>query len=461
MIPRKLFTFLLIVGAAACLPVNSVHWALEPLPDDVNCVVPISGPEGTVEVTEQSRRVCVAMAQIVEPELPLLSSEALRAGPRSEHPFRSDEDVYCRLIPRIDDGGSLKFRCMRTDDRNRLFDKDGKLVTAPANFDGDGLLLDMEGQPILDDEGKSRKGDELRVKYFLGESPGARHREMFTETVVSHLFWALGIPVDRVYMPASVRCFGCGPNPDRQARVDAALEPRTFRFAAVERRYEGKQINLDRKRGWMGLGGGYSHGFAFGELEGLAKSGSRQQKIDTEILITALNIVAYNSPSSYQNELICRPGKWDKETGVCTESVAYVQDVGGTLGGEKAHSLPGLPRSEMKNHPRGDWATFSQDRVFRDVARCRLFYDIAGVEQLSEPGRQAMEKRIRNRIGMNELLVIFEKAHIHQMDAHLSNLVGTQTGLPPGRERDRAVQRLWAEEIDKRLREILDARCPA
>jgi hypothetical protein len=283
---------------------------------------------------------------------------------------------------------------------------------------------------------------------------------MFTETVVSHLFWALGIPVDRVYMPSSVRCFGCSSNPNGQASADSAKSPQVFRFASVERRYAGKRINVDRRRGWMGLGGGYGHGFAFGELEGLAESGA-QRRIDTDVLVAALNIVAYNSPSSYQNELLCRSGKWDQETGVCTESVAYVQDVGGTLGGEKALSLPGISRSTMKNHPRGDWPTFSQERVFRDADRCTLRYEIAGVEHLSEPGRKALDRRIRGRIGSRELLVIFEKANIHRMDSRLTAFASARSGLRPGPALDRYVQRMWAEAVDSRLREILNTRCPA
>lgn len=455
----NLLTAIFPVSVMGCLPVNSVRWASAPLPDSSACVVEIDEPERKVRVTEKSRRACVATARIIEPKPPALSIDALRAGPPSALPFRSDERVYCRYVPRVDQGGSLKFRCMRTDDRNRLYDDEGRIVVEAADFDDGGVLVDDEGEPLRDDEGNRRKGDELRVKYFLGSSPSARHREMFTETVVSHLFWALGIPVDRVYMPASVRCFGCGLDPDRQSRPDSTRTPREFRFASIERRYEGKQINVDRKRGWMGLGGGYSHGFAFGELEGLATQ-SPQRRIDTEVLVTALNIVAYNSPSSYQNELVCRPGKWDKETGVCTESVAYVQDVGGTLGGEKAMAIPGIPKSEMKDHPRGDWPTFSQGRVFRDAAQCRLTHDIAGVEQLSEPGRQALASRIRDRIGMDELLVIFEKANIHQMDAGVTAHAAKQSRLPDGPELERYIQRMWAEAVHSRLREVLDARCP-
>jgi hypothetical protein len=448
-------------GGIACLPTNSVQWAHEPLPDEPACVVSIDGADRSVEVTEPSRRACVAMAQVVEPELPDLSLAALRAGPPSGRPFRSDEDVFCRFVPRPEgQGGSPKFRCMRTDSANRFFDEDGDVIPTAVASDGDDVLLDAAGRPVLKENGKPLKGDELRVKYFPGLEPEPRFREMFTETVVSHLFWALGIPVDRVYMPSSVRCFACGPNPFEQTKPDSARTPRVFQFASVERRYDGKQINVARRRGWMGLGGGYGHGFAFGELEGLRASGTPERRSDIEVLVAALNIVAYNSPSSYQNELVCRRDKWDRETGVCTESVAYVQDVGGTLGGEKARSLPGVAPSTMKDHPRGDWPTFSQDRVFKDASRCRLLYDIAGVEELSEAGRLALDRRIRGRVGLDELLVIFEKARIHRMDSRVTSIVAAQTGLPPGPDLDRRVQRLWAETINTRFQEILEGRCP-
>jgi hypothetical protein len=400
------------------------------------------------------------MAQLLEPDLPDLSGDALRKGPPSSRPFASDEDVYCRLVPRPESGGSLKFRCLRTDSTNRLFDNDGELVPEAVNVDENGSLLGRDGKPLLKENGKPIEGDELRVKYFLGDEPEARYREMFTETVVSHLFWALGIPVDRVYMPASVRCFGCSPDPFGQMHPDSATTPQLFRFASVERRYDGKRINVDRGKWYLGIGGTYGHAFSFGELAGLAASGSTERRIETEVLAAALNIVGYNNLHAYQNELVCRKDKWDKESGVCEESVAYVQDVGGTLGGKRARILPDVPKSEMKNHPRGDWPTYSQERVFKDAGRCRLFYDIAGVEELSEAGRLALDRRIRNRLGMRELLVIFEKANIHRMDSRVSRLAASRSGLPPGQELDRRVQYLWAEEVDKRLREILQARCP-
>jgi hypothetical protein len=449
----------LLLAGIACLPPNSVRWPLEPLPPASSCVVPIDDGPRRVEVTEQSRRACVALARLIEDVPRSLSVETLKDGPPSSRPFRAEEDVSCRFVPRPPDGGSLKFRCLRTNDANQLYDEDHELVPQAVSFDEDGVLLDAEGRQLTTENGKPRKGDELRIKYFVGAEPDARHREMFTETVVSHLFWALGVPVDRVYMPNSVRCFGCAPEPFGQKVPDPSPAPRIFTLASVERRYEGKQINVARRTGWMGLGGGYGHGFAFGELEHLATL-SAERRIATEILVTALNVVAYNRPSSYQNELVCRRGKWDKVSGACTEPVAYVQDVGGTLGGDKARSLSGVPPSEMKTHPRGDWPTFSQDAVFRDAKQCTLRYDIAGVARLSEAGRRAFSQRIDGRIGMDELILIFEKARIHRMDSRVTRLAAAKSGLAEGADLDRYVHRMWAEAVHNRFREITQASCP-
>jgi hypothetical protein len=115
----------------------------------------------------------------------------------------------------------------------------------------------------------------------------------------------------------------------------------------------------------------------------------------------------------------------------------------------------------MKNHPRGDWPTYSQDRVFRDADQCTLSYEIAGVDQLSESGRQAVDRRIRGRVGLEELQLIFEKASIHRMDPRVTAIAAAQSGLSPGPELDRYVHRMWAGAVDRRLRELLDTRCPA
>jgi hypothetical protein len=134
-----------IVVAGACLPNNSVRWAWHPVPDGIACVVPIDDAPRQMRVTEDTRRACVANAAIIEPELPVLTIDALRLGPPSQRPFRSDEDVYCRLNPRPGDGGSLKFRCLRTYQRNQLFDEDGELAPEAATFDADDVLLDARG----------------------------------------------------------------------------------------------------------------------------------------------------------------------------------------------------------------------------------------------------------------------------------------------------------------------------
>lgn len=423
-----------------------------------SCVVPIDDGDVQVRVTDASRSRCVAMARLVEDSAPAISHADIRQGPPSDRPFVATDRVFCRLKPRAEQGGSLKFRCMRTDTANILYDDDGELVPQAKGFDADGNLVDAAGNAILKKSGSPREGDDLRVKYFLGSEPAERHREMFTETAVSRILWILGIPVDRVYMPAAVMCFGCSADPFGQMVAEAGATPREFALASVKRPYEGKKISVVRRRGFLGLGGKYDHGFGFDEVAELAGT-SDEFRLQAELHALAFNIIGYNHLNAYQNDLICRKDQWDKQTGECGSVVAYVSDVGGTLGGRDAYMMEGDSVPDMKRYPRGDFVTFAQGRVFRDHVSCTLWYRI-GVRGISETARAIMEQRIRSRIGREQLLIIFQQASFHRLEMSLNKAVAAQEELEPGPELDRAVQLLWADEVASRLDEILTTRCP-
>lgn len=450
-----------LIAARKCSPSSGTQ-ARDCTPAPIpGCLVAIDREDRRVRVTDASRRKCLSGAQLIEPKLPLVSDDELRTGPPSESPLGSDQDVHCRLAPRPEQGGSLKFRCMRTNPQNQLYDEGGDLIPAAASVDADGGLLDARGKEIPDDDGKPREGDELRVKYFVGAEPAARYREMFTETVVSRLFWVLGIPVDQVYMPASVRCFGCSATPFGQLIPVTSSTAQVFSLASVERPYAGKKISVPRSRGPFGLGGKYDHGFGFDEIGELLPGLPRARRIDAEVMAIALNIVGYNNTHSYQNELVCRRGQWDKRSGECSSVVAYVSDVGGSLGGANAFRIKGEDRPEMLRFPRGDFVTLSQGAVFADRNFCTLRYPIGAIREVSEPAREAMDARIRGRIGREQLRIIFEAASIHRMESRVNDLVAEQYKLPPGPALDRAVQLLWADEVGKRFDEILTGRCPS
>ncbi|MEO6444051.1 MAG: hypothetical protein ABIZ91_18935 [Gemmatimonadaceae bacterium] len=426
-----------------------------------SCVVPGKHGETRVRVTNATRRACVTIAQLLVPDVPDISHEDLRAGPPSKMPFGADADVYCRLKPREEQGGSLKFRCLRTDAKNQLYDNDGTLVPAAASFDADDNLLDRLGNKVLDEDGQALEGDELRVKYFMGSYPAGRYREMFTETVVSHVFWMMGVPADRVYMPASVQCFGCNPHPFGQTALVSQEAPQTFTLASVERPIEGKTIAVRRGSGFLRLGGKYDHGFSFDELNELVSRPPESRRVEVEAHAIALNIVGYNNTHAYQNDLVCRRGKWDKQTGECEEVVAFVADLGGTLGGAKAVAGDDGYVPDMKKHPRGEFLTFSQGAVFRDPASCTLHYPIGRVHRVSEAARAMIDTRIRGRLDREHFRIIFEKARIHRMEKILVDRVAAERKLAPGPTLDRAVQHQWADEMQKRMDEILNARCPA
>jgi hypothetical protein len=425
------------------------------------CVVAVNAATASVKVTEASRRACLPMAQLIEPGVPLATDASLRDGPPSDIPFSASADVHCRLKPRAESGGSLKFRCMRTNARDQLYDDAGELVPAAMSFDAGGNLLDVRGDKLLDEDGKTREGDELRVKYFLGSEPPMRYREMFTETVVSRLFWALGIPVDHVYLPASVRCLGCSAEPFGQKIASQSPIPQIFTLASVERPYDGKTISMSRSKGFLWFGGKYDHGFGFDEIGKTLPDLPPARRVEAEVMAIALNLVAYNNTHSYQNDLVCRKGGWDKATGECTEVVAYVADVGGALGGATAWWVEGMATPEMKRHPRGDFVTFSHGSVFTDATACTLRYPIGSVKNVSESARRIMDERIRGRLEREQLRIIFEAASIHRMEAQVTARLAAQSNLQPGSELDHAVQLLWADDMLKRFGEILTGRCPS
>jgi hypothetical protein len=281
---------------------------------------------------------------------------------------------------------------------------------------------------------------------------------MFTETVVSRIFWVLGIPVDRVYLPATVSCFGCSDDPFGQAVPLRSSMPRVFPLASVKRPYEGKKIAVERRRGFMGLGGAYDHGWSFNEVRQII-SKSPERRTEAEVLALSLHLVGYHNLHAYQNDLRCRRGAWDKETGICSEPVAYISDVGGTLGGARTLVVEGQQEPKQALHPRGDFITFTFGTLFADPNSCTLPFDFGGIRSISEGARSVLDARIRGRLEREQLRIIFEQASIHRLDKRVNDLVAERYKLRPGPELDRAVQLLWADEMHKRLTRILTVRC--
>jgi hypothetical protein len=210
---------------------------------------------------------------------------------------------------------------------------------------------------------------------------------------------------------------------------------RTFRLASIKLPYPGRKIAVPRRSGFLGLGGEYDHGFGFDEVAKVTQT-SPAHRVEAEVMALALNVVGYHNLNAYQNDLRCSKGKWDRETGVCAHPVAYVSDVGGTLGGAKAYMVKDGERPEMSRHTRGHYITFSQAAVFSHKRSCSLHYPIGGVSQVSEAARKLLADRIDGRIGREQLRIIFEAASIHRADKHLRDLVIKEVELPAGEELD-------------------------
>jgi hypothetical protein len=207
---------------------------------------------------------------------------------------------------------------------------------------------------------------------------------------------------------------------------------------------------VPRRSGIFRSGAPYDYGFSFDEVP---------KTLDLEVLGLAMNIVGYFNFASFQNRMICRPAHWDPNSGACDEVVAYVQDVGGALGGPMAFHVKGEPTGSRLVHPRADFVTFLHGHVFRDPKSCTLQYSVGPVRGVSEAARAFLAKRIEGRLGREELKLIFEKAKIQRLDKTANDLVAKIDNLQPGPDLDRAVQYLWADEMVKRFNEILNRRC--
>ncbi len=397
---------IVVLAAATASPFGSAA--------EVACVVPVNG----AQVTEASRRKCVENARSIEAEPPTdPTEEMVRLGPPSKDPIRPDEIVYCRLKLHPKSEASLKFRCLRTDAEGRLLHKDGT----------------------------PEKIDELRVKYFTGQFPAPRMREPFTESAGSRLFWLLGFPVDSIYRPSAIRCFGCGPDPFNEQRVFDYAKYTEFRNASIKRKYEGKTIETSD-----------GQGIGFTEVLGIQTRSKRlQDEFDAYLL--ALHWIGVENVPPFQNRLLCRQDGWD-EAGACADPVAYMSDIGNSFG----NSFGKFDARVRTGNPRGDLIAFRTIPVFRDSVRCeiRLNPSRPVYREVSEVGRRLFLERA-DQLTRELIHIALESSGFDsRMDPIANATVAAENGVS---RQDPAlnahVTRAWVAELLKRRDEIARVRC--
>jgi hypothetical protein len=299
-----------------------------------------------------------------EPFVPVASAR-LADNPSGPNTFKTDAVVPCRFKPGGVSGSTPKFDC------------------------------------------EMASGEEVKVKY------GRDNAEVFAEVIATRLLSALGFPTDQMFVIDRIRCFGCPEDPfaNLQCLNDGSTmeqcfpdvdysRSRDFEYAVIERQLEGKRIQTRKDRGWT-----------WEELPKIdaAAGGAPREQIDA-LRLMAVFISHWDNKSQNQR-LVCvdaeakaakgKKGAKKAAAAECRQSLALIQDLGGTFGPFK------LELEGWKSTP-----------IWADSATCRVsmhslpyegstFPDIT----ISESGRAFLAARLR-QLTQKQVRDLFEGARL-------------------------------------------------
>jgi hypothetical protein len=279
-------------------------------------------------------------------------------------------------------------------------------------------------------------GEVLKVKY--GKNP-----EVHSEAVATRLLSALGFGADRIYVVKTLRCFGCRLDP-----YTAGQQPPVgdgsfvdFHNVSIERRLEGKAIETSDDAGW-----GWEE---LDKAQATGRGASRAERDALRLMAVLLN----NWDNRQDNQrLLCLPEGYPPQPGGhCGKALAYMHDVGGTLGrvGGTLDRVRGKGVDERKL----DVQAWSEVPIWKDRAACtvrikspRLHGATFDEAAISESGRRLLA----------DLLVQLTPAQIESLFA--GAMVADYADAEPAS----ANPARWAAVMRDKVRQITEgAPCPA
>jgi hypothetical protein len=221
--------------------------------------------------------------------------------------------------------------------------------------------------------------DVVKVKYGLDNG------EVFAEVAASRLFWALGFLADRMY-PVKVTCLNCPPDPHKASTVDwglgrpSNLATRVFDPAAIERPFDGKEIEVPKFKGW-----------SWRELDEVTdnEAGASRAHVDALKLLAAF--IQHVDSKAENQAIVCADadiGRDREGNATCTRPRLMVKDLGSSFA---AASKVRFAKMNL--------ASWRSVEVWKDRRRCRaeLTSSIVGTlahPEISEPGRRFLAERL-------------------------------------------------------------------
>ena len=295
-----------------------------------------SADAGDRRVSREERLEILTRAQVwMAPAVPIPQAR-LGSNPAGSGAWKEDQLVECRFEPHGVGGSTPKFDC------------------------------------------RLPSGETVKVKY------GRDNAELYTELAATRLMAALGFPVDRMFLVATVRCQGCPDDPFAQLkclysapasrcfpRIDFNAA-RAFRPAVIERPLQGRRIETKSRQGW-----------GWNELADIKAEAGGASRAEVDAL-RLMGIFLADWDNKPRNQRLLCLGE-DEDSDACGYPVAMAQDLGGTFGPLKL-----------------DLARWRRTPIWTGPASCLVsmrslpyggssFPDV----RISEEGRQFLAERLR------------------------------------------------------------------
>ncbi len=273
--------------------------------------------------------------------------------------------------------------------------------------------------------------DVVKVKY------GLKNGEVFAEVAASRLFWALGFLADRMY-PVKVTCLNCPPDPHRASTVDwslgrpSNLATRLFDPAAIERQFDGEEIEVPKFKGW-----------SWHELDEVADNldGASRAQIDGLKLLAAFIQHVDSKPEN--QAIVCADadlGRDGEGNATCTNPRLMVKDLGS--------SFAAASRVRFSKMNLASWRSVN---IWRDERACRaeLTSSIVGTlshPSISEPGRKFLADRL-SLLSDEQIRDLFTAARVERREDRIDGHVVTVDD--------------WVKVFKHKREQVVNHRCDA
>jgi hypothetical protein len=291
----------------------------------------------------KKRLELIRRAQVWKPTK--IAAMEIKTGPTGRGAFRAGQTVTCDYVKEKLSGKTPKFQCALS------------------------------------------KDDAVKVKY--GETNG----EVYSEVAASRLLWALGFPADAQY-PVRVVCRGCPADPSKTG--DPEPGERIFEYAAIERKYPGKELTVS------------GEGWAWPELDLVDPEAGGAPRAHRDALKLLAVLLQHTDSKPEQQRLVCSDDVASADKAACPTPIMMINDLGLTFG--RANNLNTSTTGST------NFQAWSDVKLWKEPDRCvsRLSKSLTGTLEdpaISEAGRYFLASLL-SQLSDAQLRDLFEVARV-------------------------------------------------